>query len=63
MKMRNDDVGADGSIAKEMDRGARALSYQLFATLPIVALTVLSEKNGFAVGAAYSQEVSFSSPK
>ncbi|MFE1601520.1 alginate lyase family protein [Methylobacterium sp. ID0610] len=41
-----DDIGPDGSIAKEMSRGPRAQSYQFFATMPIVGLAVQAERNG-----------------
>lgn len=49
------DVGADGSIAKEMGRGAKSLSYQQFATLPIVALAVLAERNKAPLSASQYQ--------
>jgi poly(beta-D-mannuronate) lyase len=41
-----DDVAADGSLPKELKRGAKALEYQYFATLAIAGSVVLCEASG-----------------
>jgi poly(beta-D-mannuronate) lyase len=40
------DVAADGSLPKEVARGARAMMYQHFAALPLAGLVALADANG-----------------
>ena len=41
-------AGGDGSLPLEMERGARAREYQMFATGPLVMLAELGASNGIA---------------
>jgi poly(beta-D-mannuronate) lyase len=48
-------VAANGSLPEEMARGDRALLYQNFATMPIVALAAVAYANGRELTAAQQQ--------
>jgi poly(beta-D-mannuronate) lyase len=45
------EVDSDGALPIEMKRGGRALSYQLYATAPLVMLAVIAKKHGVDVEA------------